>query len=81
MLMAAPFTTAKKQKQPKCPGFPGGSVVKESACQFRRHRSDPRVRKIPWRREWKPTSVFLSEKSHGQRSLAGYRAWVCKSQT
>ena len=30
------------------------------------------VRKIPWRRAWPPTSVFLPEESHGQRSLAGY---------
>ena len=29
----------------------------------------PWVRKIPWRREWQPTPVFLPGKSHGQRSL------------
>jgi len=29
-------------------------------------------RKIPWRRNWQPTSVFLPRKSHGQRSLVGY---------
>ena len=29
----------------------------------------------PWRRKWQPTPVFLSEKSHGQRSLAGYSPW------
>ena len=28
--------------------------------------------KIPWRRDWQPTPVFLPGKSHGQRSLAGY---------
>ena len=33
------------------------------------------VRKIPWRREWQPTSVFLSGKFHGHRSLAGYSPW------
>ena len=33
------------------------------------------VRKIPWRREWQPTPVFSPGKSHGQRSLAGYRPW------
>ena len=27
--------------------------------------------KIHWRRKWQPTSVFLSGKSHGERSLAG----------
>ena len=30
---------------------------------------DPWVRKVPWRRKWQPTSVFLPGKSHGQRSL------------
>ena len=33
---------------------------------------DPLIGKIPWMRAWKPTPVFLSGKSHGQRSLAGY---------
>ena len=28
--------------------------------------------KIPWRRKWQPTPVFLPGESHGQRSLAGY---------
>ena len=30
------------------------------------------VGKIPWRRKWQPTPVFLSGEFHGQRSLAGY---------
>ena len=34
--------------------------------------SDPCVRKIPWRRKWLPTTVFLPGEFHGQRSLAGY---------
>ena len=33
---------------------------------------------IPWRRKWQPTPVFLSAKSHGQRSLADYSPWGCK---
>ena len=33
------------------------------------------VRKIPWRREWLPTQVFLPREFHGQRSLAGYSYW------
>ena len=54
-----------------CPlGFPGGSVVKNPACM--RCSFDPWVRKIPWRRKWQPTLVFLPGKSHGQRILAGY---------
>ena len=32
---------------------------KESACQCRRPGFDPWVRKIPWRRKWQPTPVFL----------------------
>ena len=32
---------------------------------------DPWVRKIPWKREWLPTPVFLPEELHGQRNLAG----------
>ena len=38
---------------------------------------DPLVRKIPWRRAWQPTPVFLPRESHGQRSLAGYSPWGC----
>ena len=36
------------------------------------------VRKIPWRREWKPTPIFLSAEFHGQRSLTGYSPWCHK---
>ena len=45
---------------------------KESTCQCQRHRFDPWVWQIPWRRKWHPTPVFLSKKTHGQRSLKGY---------
>ena len=45
---------------------------KESACQCRRCRFDPWVRKIPWRRKWKLTPVFLPGESHGQRTLVDY---------
>ena len=40
--------------------------------QWRRPRFDSSVGKIPWRREWLPTPVFLPGESHGQRSLVGY---------
>ena len=36
---------------------------------------DPWVGKIPWRRKWQPSPVFLYGESHGQRSLVGYSAW------
>ena len=39
---------------------------------------DPWVGKIPWRRAWHPTAVFLPGKSHRQRSLEGYSSWGCK---
>jgi len=38
----------------------------------------PWVRKISWRKKWQLTPVSLPEKSHGQRSLAGYSSWGCK---
>ena len=44
----------------------------------RRRGFHPWVRKIPWRRKWQPTPVFLPAKSHGQRSLVGYSPWGCK---
>ena len=34
--------------------------------------------KIPWRREWVPTPVFLPREFHGQRSLVGYSPWCHK---
>ena len=40
--------------------FPGASVVK-NRLPSRRTGFDPWVRKIPWRRAWQPTPVFLLE--------------------
>ena len=37
--------------------------------------------KIPHRRKWKPTPVFLLGKPHRQRNLEDYSPWGCKSQT
>ena len=51
---------------------------RESSCQCRRHkrcRFDPWVRKIPQRRRWQPTPIFLTGESHGQRNLADYSPW------
>ena len=53
---------------------PGDAGGKEPACQFRRskrHRFDPWVGKIIWRRAWQPTPVFLPGESHGQSRLVG----------
>ena len=44
------------------------SAMNESRrCEF-----NPWVSKIPWRKAWQSTPVFLPGKTHGQRSLAAY---------
>ena len=53
-------------------GLPPWLSGKESICQCRRSRFDSQVGKIPWRRKWQHTPVFLPGKSYGQRSLLGY---------
>ena len=68
--------------------YTGGSVVKNPPASARNtgdtgSRVRVRVRsswvgKIPWRRKWQPTPVFLPGKSHGHRSLAGYSPWWCQ---
>ena len=63
-------------------GFPGRASGKEPACPCRRHkrcRLDPWVGKIPWRKAWQPTPVFLpgespwAEKSGGLQSMGSQR--------
>ena len=60
-------------------GFPGGSVAKKKKlpanARDTRDASLIPVKKIPRRREWIPTPVFLPGKSHGQRILADYSSW------
>ena len=58
--------------------FLGGASGKECAGQYqrrrcKRHRFDSWVWKIPWRRKWQSTLVFLPGKFYAQRSLSGYR--------
>ena len=48
-------------------------VVQWRRCK--RHGFDPWVGKIPWRREWQPTPVFLPGEPPGQRNLVGYSPW------
>ena len=58
--------------------FPGHTSGKEPNCRCRRLKRygfHPWVRKIPWRRKWQPTPVFLPGKSNGQRTLEGYSPW------
>ena len=42
--------------------------------------SMPGSGKIPWRRKWQLTPIFLPGEFHGQRSLAGYSLWVTKNR-
>ena len=52
-------------------GFPGSASGKGPAFQCRRLMSlgfNPWVRKIPWKRKWQPTPVFLPSKTYGQRN-------------
>ena len=53
--------------------LPANAGDSRDACGF-----DPWVGKIPWRRKWQPTPVFLPEESHGQKSLVVYSPWGCK---
>ena len=53
-----------------CICFTGGLSDKESACQYRRcrrHGFNAWGRKIPWRRKWQPTPVFLWESQWGHK--------------
>jgi len=58
-------------------GPSGGSVVKNPP-KIQETPFDSWVRKIPWRRKWHPTPVFLPRKSHGQRHPVGYSPWGCE---
>ena len=49
-------------------------MVKKIHLQCRRSRFDPWVGKIPWRREWLPTPVFLLGEFHGQKTLVGLQS-------
>ena len=53
-------------------GFPKLGAQQRTHLNCRRPRFNPWVRKIPWRREWQPTPIFLPGDLHGQRSLVGY---------
>ena len=69
------FLTRHKANQ----GFPGGPSGKEPKYHCRRHKRwgfDPWVRKIPWRRAWQPSPVFLPGEYNRQWSLVGYSLQV-----
>ena len=52
--------------------------AEDIACSLPQSMGDgfhPWVRKIPWKREWQPTPVFLPGEFHRQRNLVGYSLW------
>ena len=51
------------------PKYAGSSAGKESTCNAGDLGFSPWVGKIPWRRAWQPTPVFLPGESHGWKSL------------
>ena len=67
-------------------GLEGGSVGSRTGAlvvctvavvvvQCKRPGFNPWVEKIPWRRKWQSTPVFLPGDSYGQKSLVGYSPW------
>ena len=63
-------TKQKKKTKKQLPAY---------AREPKRHRfDDPWVGKIPWRRAWQPTPIFMPGESQGQRSLVGYNSWDCQ---
>ena len=86
---ALPFYSKTLPRKPRtgqkgllaiCWGPPGGTLAKNPSTKQETWTFgfDPWIGKVPWRRKRQPTPVFLPEKSHGQRSLAGYSPWRCK---
>ena len=64
--------------------LPGGASGKEPACQCRRRkrcRFDPWVRKIPWRRAWQPTPMFILGESPQTEEPGGLQFMRSQSQT
>ena len=62
-------------------GFPGGTTGKEPVCQCRRPKRcgfNPWVGKIPWRRVWQPTPIFLPGESLWTECLVEYSPWDLK---
>ena len=60
---------------------PGWFRGKESACQYRRCRSHPWHRKIPWRRKWQPTQYSYLENSMDREAWRATVHGVTKSRT
>ena len=84
-LLATPWTTAYQappsmgfSRQKYWSGVPLPSpkgISKPVQINKDSQTPDTWVGKIPQRRKWQPTPVFLPGKSYGQRSQAGYGPW------
>ena len=61
-------------------GLPSGSVIKNLPA-MKRLGFDPWVGRIPWRRAWQPSSVFLPGESHGLGAGQATVHRVTKSDT
>ena len=59
---------------PKCV-IPRSTDAKASACNAGDLGLIPWIGKIPWRRKWQPTLVFLPGESHAEKSLVSYNPW------
>jgi len=75
--LLSPITLHSSNGEALLHTFKWTSLVAQSriGLQRGRVRLSPWVRKIPWRREWQPTPVFLPGEFHGQSSLEGYSSW------
>ena len=73
-------TMYQRSQSSQAVGLDLNPVGKESICnrRCRRLRFHPCVRKIPWRKAWQPTPVFLSAEFHGQRSLVSHSQYCHK---
>ena len=74
------FVPKKKKKH----GLPRRRSDKESTYQCKRCKRygfNPWIRKMPWRRTWQLTPIFLPGKFHEQKNLVGYSPWGCKNVT
>ena len=71
ILTCLPFVIAYK-------GLPRWLNWERICLQCGRPRFNLWVGKIPWRRKWQPTLLFLPGKPHGQRNLVGYSIGVTR---
>ena len=64
-----------------CPYICGACLVAQTGknlTAMQETKFNPWVGKIPCRKEWLSTPVYLPGEFHEQRSLAGYSPWGCK---